>query len=372
MKTALVHDWLTGMRGGEKALELLAELLPDSDLYTLIHVPGSVSEIVEGRRLVTSWLNRLPGVGRYYRWLLPLMPHAAGRMKLEGYDLVVAVSHCVAHGVEVCGGRFVTWCLTPMRYIWDTAEAYFPGRRRRDPRYAVLKRLAPLFRGWDRRAAARVDEYLAISRVVAGRVQRCYGRDAEVVYPPVETGFYRPTGEAREEFYLWAGALAPYKRFDLTLTAFARNRRRLVVIGEGQDLGWARRRAPENVTFLGRTDDETLRSHYSRARALVFPGEEDFGIVPVEAQACGTPVIAYGGGGVSETVVPLGASGAAPTGVFFDEQTPEALLDAVARFEAADDFDRDAIRANALRFSRERCIAALRPHLHDVDGERPA
>ena len=366
MRTALVHDWLTGMRGGEKVLELLCEILPGSDLYTLIHTPGSVSEVIENRRVVSSWLNRLPGVANYYRYLLPLMPMAAHSLKLRGYDLVVAVSHCVAHGVDVPGDtRFVCYCLTPMRYIWDTLGAYFPGRRRRDTRYRVLRRLSSAFRRWDRAAAERVTEYISISDTIRERVRNCYGVDSPVIFPPVDTGFYNRVGAERTRAYLWVGALAPYKRIDIALEAFAELGSKFVVIGEGQDYSWARKNAPANVTFLGQQPDEVLREYYSKCRALIFPGNEDFGIVPCEAQACGCPVIAYGSGGVLDTVVPLDAdSRQSPTGVFFSEQSPGSLADAVRRFESAiDRFDAEAIRKQALKFRRERCRRELSEYL---------
>lgn len=366
VRCALVHDWLTGLRGGEKVLDVLCELLPESDLYTLVHTPGSVTSRIEGRRIVTSWLNRLPAVHRGYRYFLPLMPLAARGLKLRGYDLVVAVSHCVAHGVALDDGtRFVCYCLTPMRYAWDMLDAYFPGGRRLDPRYWALRLLGGPLRAWDRCAARRVGEYIAVSRHVKERIARHYGRDSVVIYPPVDTDYYHPLDRAPGDFYLWVGTIAPYKRVDLALNAFAGLDRRLIVIGEGQDLARARRMAPPNVRFLGAQPDEVLREHYTTCRALVFPGEEDFGIVPVEAQACGRPVIAYGRGGARETVVDLAAAPSRPpTGVLFPEPTAESLIEAVRRFELHEqDFDPAAIRAHALQFSRDRCKAALRNHL---------
>jgi glycosyltransferase involved in cell wall biosynthesis len=366
VRSALVHDWLTGLRGGEKVLDVLCELLPESDVYTLVYVPGSATSRIERRRIVTSWLNRLPGVRRWYRYLLPVMPLGARGLKLRGYDLVVAVSHCVAHGAGVAAGtRFVCYCLTPMRYAWDMLGSYFPGGRRLDPRYWALRLLGGALRAWDRRAARRVGEYIAVSRHVKERIERRYGRDSAVVYPPADTDYYHPLDRPPGDFYLWVGTLAPYKRVDLALEAFAGLDRRLIVIGEGQDLARARRRASQNVCFLGRQPDEVLREHYATCRALVFPGEEDFGIVPVEAQACGRPVIAYGRGGARETVVDLAAAPSrAPTGVLFSEPTPESLLEAVHRFELHEQaFAPTAIRAHALGFSRDRCKAALRGHL---------
>jgi glycosyltransferase involved in cell wall biosynthesis len=364
MRTALVHDWLTGYRGGEKVLELLCDLLPDSDLYTVIHVPGSTSPRIEDRRIVSSWLSRLPGVRKYYRWLLPLMPSAAASLRLEGYDLVFAVSHSVAHGVAVAPGtRFIVYCNTPMRYAWRTADNYFPNGRRWDPRYWALRAIQPRLREWDRRAASRATEYISNSRNVARRVFECYGRKSEVIYPPVDTEYYRPMDLPRRDFYLWVGALAPYKRIDLAVDAFAELGRPLVVIGEGQDLRRARAKTPPNVQFLGRQPDEVLRRHYATCRALVFPGEEDFGIVPLEAQACGAPVIAFGRGGALETVIDAEGAGEENTGmgILFPEPTVRSLVDAVRRFERLGGrFDPVVIRRNALRFSRRHCTDALR------------
>lgn len=367
MKTALVHDWLTAMRGGEKVLEVLCELLPSSDLYTMVYVPGRTTSRIEDRRIVPSWLNRLPGVGRYYRYLLPLMPAAASGISIRGYDLVVAISHCVAHGVKVApGSRFVCYCNTPMRYAWDTANSYSVGRWGGDPRYWALRRLRRHLQAWDRRASTRVDEYISNSQNVRRRVLRCYGKDSAVIYPPVDTDFYHPAKVSVGDFYLWVGALAPYKRIDLALEAFRRLGRKLVVIGEGQDLAWARRTAPGNVELLGRQPDEVLRRYYRTCRALVFPSEEDFGIVPLEVQACGRPVIAYGKGGGLETVVGLDTAGTTgrPTGVFFDQPTAQSLVEAVLLFESHEHaFDPDVIRVQALRFSRTRCRQDLERYL---------
>ena len=367
MRCALVHDWLTGMRGGEKVLEVLCEIFPDADLYTMVHVPGSVMPAIENRRIFTSCLNGLPGVGRYYRTLLPVMPWAAGRMRLEGYDLVVAVSHCVAHGVRVAEGtRFVCYCLTPMRYAWDMLDAYRPRGWRASLQYRLLRRLQPRLQEWNRQASRRVTEYVSDCENVRERVRRCFDRESAVIYPPVDTDYFHPMDGTPGDFYLWTGALAPYKRLDVVLDAFRTLDRGLVVIGDGQDLEWARRTAPPNVKFLGRQPDDVLRQHYAACKALIFPGEEDFGIVPLEVQACGRPVIAYGRGGVLETVVDLAE--AAPqtgaTGVFFHEQPSAALVAAVRRFERSEAaFHADALRANALRFSRERCRAAFSDYL---------
>ena len=366
MRLALVHDWLTGMRGGEKVLEVLCELMPSADLYTLVHVPGSVSPIIEQRRVIASPLNKLPGVGRYYRYLLPWMPWAAGCLNLEGYDLAVVLSHCVAHGVRVSPQtRLVRYCFTPMRYAWNP-ESYFPRGPWRDPRYWGLRLLQGRLREWDRRASRGIEEYIATGRNVAERIRSCYGRDSVVIHCPVDSDYYRPLDAAPESFYLWVGALAPYKRIDMAMDAFRELGRELIVIGAGQELAKARRTAPPNVRFLGWQPDDVLRRHYASCQALIFPGEEDFGIVPLEAQACGRPVIAYGKGGARETVVDIEAEdpGAGPTGVLFEDCTAAGLVAAIRRFEKVErEFNPETIRRNALRFSRQTCKAALKKYL---------
>jgi len=365
MKCALVHDWLTGMRGGEKVLEVLCEIFPEADLHTIIHVPGSVTPAIENRRIVTSVLSRMPGVKRYYRYLLPLMPAAAQRMKLRGYDLVIATSHCVAHGVDVDdNARFVCYCFTPMRYAWEPLSSYYPRGPGLSPSYWLLRALRKSLRRWDRRASEHVTEYIADCRNIQQRIKACYGRESAIIHPPVDTDFYHPLDVPREDFYLWAGALAPYKRIDLAVDAFSKVDRKLVVIGDGQDTSWARRAAPANVQFLGRQPDEVLREHYARCRALIFPGEEDFGIVPLEAQACGCPVIAYGRGGATETVKDMDTFANTPTGVYFQQPEGDSLVEAILMFEDnRHAFRPEALRAHALSFSRARCRAALKEFL---------
>jgi glycosyltransferase involved in cell wall biosynthesis len=348
-RVVLVHDWLTGMRGGEKVLEVFCRRWPRARLYTLLHRPGSTSPPIEALRPRTSYLQWFPGVERYYRYLLPLMPHAIG-WHLGDCDVVVSSSHCVAKGVRVPAGvPHFCYCHTPMRYAWHMRDAYFHG-----PRRWLAERVLSRLRAWDRHSAAGVTHFIANSRVVQKRIRECYGRDSIVIHPPVDTDFYCPAPVAREGYYLILSAFAPYKRLDLALTACQRLGRRLVVIGTGQDEKKLRRLAGAQVQFLGWQRDEVLRDHLRRCKALLFPGEEDFGIVPVEAQACGTPVIAFGQGGATETVERLGAS-TAPTGVWFDEQTAECLSTAIETFERhQDEFDPLQLRQHALRFGVRR------------------
>jgi glycosyltransferase involved in cell wall biosynthesis len=368
-RVVLVHDWLTGMRGGEKCLEALCRRWPHARLLTLLHRPGSVSPAIEALGPEASLLGRLPGVERYYRYLLPLMPAALSLLRPPPCDLVVSFSHCVAKSARPPRGvPHVCYCFTPMRYAWHMQEAYF-GRRGLKAR--LVDALLGLLRAWDRRTATRVTHFIAISRTVQARIAECYGRDSTVIYPPVDTDFYTPAPAPREGYYLAVSAFAPYKRFDLAIEACNRLQRPLVVIGSGQDAARLRALAGPTVTFLGWQPDEAVRDHLRRCRALLFPAEEDFGIVPVEAMACGAPVVAFGRGGATETVVPPGGR-AAPTGVWFAEQTVECLAEALLSFEArAGDFDPAAARRQARRFHAPRFEGELFDFLDGV-LRRPA
>jgi glycosyltransferase involved in cell wall biosynthesis len=366
---ALVHDWLTGMRGGEKCLEPAARRWPTARLCTLLHKRGSVSPAIERLRITPSVLNRLPGWPRYYRYLLPLMP-AAARWKIPAdTDLVLSFSHCVAKAARPpAGAPHVCYCFTPMRYAWHMRESYFRGGLKAKALDVVLKRL----REWDRRTASRVTHFVAISNTIRDRIRECYARDSVVIHPPADTNFYTPAALPREDFYLVVSALAPYKRFDLAIRACERLGRRLVVIGSGQEERKLRATAGANTTFLGWQPDEVIRDHYRRCRAVLFPAEEDFGIVPVEAQACGAAVIAFGKGGATETIRGLG-DGPNPTGVFFTEQTADAVVDALERFEREQAaFDPAVARQNAEPFSLARYERELFGYVEQVlAGERP-
>jgi glycosyltransferase involved in cell wall biosynthesis len=355
MRVALVHDWLTGRRGGERVLEQLAVMHPDADCYTLVHVPGSTFDAIERLRIHTSALSRIPGVERHYRKLLPLMPAAIERFRLEGYDLVVSTSHAVAKGVRVARGTpHVCYCFTPMRYVWDQADAYLGRGLRR----AAAAPMAAWLRRWDARSSTpeRVTRFIAISHGVADRIRRNYGRQADVLYPGVATERIAPASGPPEDFYLLVGGFVPYKREDLALEAFRRLGLPLLVVGDGPTRAALEAAAPSNARFAGRVSDAELESLFRRCRALVYPQDEDFGIIAVEAQAAGRPVVAYARGGATETVVPLDdAAGRAPTGAWFDLQTPEALADAVETLERRyAEFDSFAIRRHAEGFSNER------------------
>jgi len=371
IRPVLVHDWLTGMRGGEKCLEPACVRWPDAPLFTLIHKPGSVSSEIEALSPKGSKLNRLPGVSRYYRYLLPVMP-AAARWAIPDCDVVLSFSHCVAKAARPPEGvPHICYCFTPMRYAWHMRESYFKrgglGRIKSAAADVILSRI----REWDRRTADRVTHFVAISRAIQARIAECYGRDSVVIYPPVETDFYTPAAVKREDYYLVVSALAPYKRFDLAIAACEKLGRKLVVIGSGQDAARLRSQAGPNVSFLGWQSDEVIRDHLRRCKALLYPGEEDFGIVPLEAQACGAPVIAYGRGGALETVQPLGES-KSPTGVLFEEQSVNAVANAMEQFEKhIIAFDPRAARRNALPFARSRYEAELFGYIEEVVSGKP-
>jgi glycosyltransferase involved in cell wall biosynthesis len=358
-RVVLVHDWLTGMRGGEKCLERLCRRWPTAPLCTLFHVPGSVSPTIENRRIITSHLQRLPNRERYYRYLLPLLPLAA-RWPLPACDLVLSLSHCVAKAaMPPPGVPHVCYCFTPMRYAWHMRDAYF-GRLPRPAAWLAAQVLARL-RAWDRATADRVTHFIAISRTIQDRIRECYGRDSVVIYPPVDTDFYHPAPVPREDYYLVVSAFAPYKRIDLAVAACRSLGRKLVVIGTGQDERRLRSLAGPETTFLGWQSDAAIRDHFRRCRALLFPGEEDFGIVPVEAQACGAPVIAFGRGGAAETVVD------GETGMLFADQTAAGLAAAIAGFERRrGEFDPTAARRQAERFHPSRFDAEIGQYIATI------
>ncbi|NOZ19659.1 MAG: glycosyltransferase family 4 protein [Planctomycetes bacterium] len=346
VRCALVHDWLTGMRGGEKCLEVFCELLPQADLFTLLHLAGRMSEPIEAMNIHTSFVQKLPFVESKYRHYLPIFPRAIERFDFSGYDLIFSSSHCVAKGARPRPGALhICYCYSPMRYVWDMFDAYFGEHRTGRIKRAIIGTFAARLRDWDRRTCDRVDRFIAISEHVRKRIQRNYERDADVIHPPVDCSFFRSVGEP-EEYYLVASAFAPYKRIDLAIETFNGLGRPLKVIGSGPDERRLRAMAGPNIEFLGAVSDEELRAAYSKCRAFIFPPEEDFGIMPIEAMACGRPVIAYGVGGALETVTE-------ETGLFFPEQTVAALRKAIEEFEQRElEFKPELARAQAMTFNR--------------------
>ncbi len=353
-RVALAHDWLTGMRGGERVLEAICELFPDAARFALLHVRGSVSPTIEARPIRTSFIQHIPGSHRHYRPLLPLFPAAVEQFDLDDFDLIISTSHCVAKSVVAPGrARHLCYCFTPMRYAWDQFPAYFGPERVGAGASRWLRRGLGAIARWDASTAHRVDRYVAISQYVAGRIGRYYNRRASIVYPPVDTTFFHPGPVRPRHGCLIVSALVPYKRVDLAIRACTQAGVPLRVVGGGPDLARLRRIAGPQVEFLGALTDEEVRQEYRRAAAVLLPGAEDFGIAPVEAQACGCPVVALAEGGACETVVD------GETGVLVPESTPAAFADTVARAQHRP-FDGAAIRRQALRFSRERFDAALR------------
>jgi glycosyltransferase involved in cell wall biosynthesis len=354
-RVALVHDWLTGMRGGEKVLEALCELYPTADILTLIHVRGTVTPRIEEHRIHASWLSSLPGIHRYYRACLPLFPSAIESLDTDRYDLLISTSHCAAKSIIAPQRRHLCYCLTPMRYAWDQFEAYFGRERVGWAANAVLRPVMAHLARWDRATAVRPNRYVAISQYVARRIGRYYNREASVVYPPVNTAFYTPDGVQPDRDFLIVSALVPYKRLDIAIQAAARVHARLRIAGTGPEESRLRALAKDtgaDVSFLGRPSDEELRTLYRTASALIFPGEEDFGIVPVEAQACGRPVVALARGGALETVVD------GVTGMLVDDPSVEAFADAMNAAQSRA-FDSAAIRSHAERFSRDRFLQEI-------------
>lgn len=355
MKIALVHDWLTGMRGGEKCLEVFCELFPDADLYTLVYDPDSVSPAIRRMNVKTSWINRLPGAQKRFRYLLPFFPQAMESFELGDYDLILSSSHCVAKGIFPHRALHIAYVYTPMRYIWDMGDAYLVGGTSLIAR-AGLALSRPYLRRWDLRSTGRVDQLIAISNNVAAKIERIYGRTAKVIYPPVDFAKFH-LADMPQPYYLIVSALVPYKRIDLAVDAFNALKLPLKVAGDGPLRRYLQRRAKSNIEFLGWVDDMKLAELYSQCQALIFPGEEDFGIAPLEAQASGRPVIAFNKGGLRETVIGLDGSSPErqPTGLFFSDQQTESLMDAIELYQNhRGEFHPERIRRHAANFSRER------------------
>jgi glycosyltransferase involved in cell wall biosynthesis len=332
------------MRGGEAVLEGILEIVPHAEIFTLFHFHGSVSAAIESHPIHTTTLQRLASRVSDYRTLLPLYPRAVRQWDLSGFDLVISSSHAVAKGVDARGKPHLCYCHTPMRYVWDRFDDYFP----RGAKRMIMRPLAASLRRWDVASSAGVTQFVANSHFVADRIRRFYGRDAEVIHPFVDEAFLScPLPVARGDTHLIVSALVPYKRIELAVDAIESTGRRLVVIGSGPLLPELSRRAGPNVTFLGNVSRDVVIERLAAARSLILPGVEDFGITPLEAMAAGTPVVALGEGGVRDTVVP------GVTGIFFDAPAVNSVGRALDEAESRA-WDRAAIRAHAATFSRER------------------
>lgn len=348
-RIAVVHEWLTSYVGSEKVLEQILRIYPSADLFTVVDfLPAAERSLLGGRTPKTSFIQSLPRARTGFRNYLPLMPLAVEQFDLRGYDLVISSSHAVAKGVLTGPGQLhICYCHSPIRYAWDLQHEYLREAGMASGIRSVFARIVLHYlRLWDSRTANGVDEFVANSRFIAHRIRKVYGRDSTVIHPPVDTAYFTP-GFRKDSFYLAASRFVPYKRMDIIIKAFRRlPDRQLIVIGDGPEFDKCARLAPSNVTLLGYQSGPVLRSYMQRAQAFLFAAEEDFGIAPVEAQACGTPVICFGRGGVLDSVVED------VSGIFFPEQSEESLAEAVQAFEAGD-FNGTAIRDNAERFSPE-------------------
>jgi glycosyltransferase involved in cell wall biosynthesis len=364
IKVAIVHDWLTGMRGGEKVLEAICELYPGAAIYTLVQVPGAVSRQIETHPVTRSFVQWLPAARTRYREYLPLFPSAVEMFDLDGYDLVISSSHCAAKSViRPPSATHVCYCHSPMRYAWDQFDAYFGPDQVGAWRSRLLRPVMAGLARWDAATAPRVDRFLANSQYVAGRIRRYYNRGSTVVYPPVDTTFYRPPAllghHQPDSSFLIVSALVPYKRLDVAIEACRLVGAPLKIVGRGPEEARLRHLAGPDVEFLGWRSDDEIRDLYGRARAVLLPGTEDFGMVPVEAQACGAPVVAHGAGGACETVID------GSTGVLVADDSAAAFADGLSRVRHLK-LDPVAIRANAERFSRSRFLADFRSAVDDA------
>jgi glycosyltransferase involved in cell wall biosynthesis len=373
---AVAYDWLQAWRGGETVLAAILRLYPAADLFAVVDfLPDALRPRIGGKRARTSFVQNVPGARRYFRFLLPLFPRAIESLDVSRYDIVISISHAVAKGVRTRKDQLhICYCNTPMRYAWDLRDQYLAaGGLGRGWKGKLVHRMLDRLREWDRRTSDRVTHFIANSQCVRERIARCYERDADVIYPPVDTEFYTPSpGAPRGDYYFAASHWVPYKRLDVIVEAFARlPDRKLVVAGTGPQTAAAMAAAPGNVQFEGEVTRERMRELMRGARAFVFAAVEDFGIVPVEAQACGTPVVAFGRGGARETV--RAETESQPTGVFFAEQAPAALANAVKRFEAAR-FDPADCRAQAERFDARHFDRAITSYVSERWGafRRPA
>ncbi len=346
MKVAIIHDWLVSQRGGENVLDAICELFPQAELFTLVHKQGSVSKHIENRKIHTSFLQKIPSAELRYRHMLPLMPLAIEQFDMNPFDLIISSSHCVAKGVKKRKDAFhISYIHAPMRYMWDRFDEYFGQDKYSLPVTLAAHLVRPYLQKWDQKSATRVDHFIANSNFIREKIKKYYNRDADVIYPFCEASRFQIPRNPKEE-YLIVTALVPYKRVDLAIEAFNQMNRKLTIIGDGPDLERLRKMANQNITFLPPQRNEDLAQAYSQCKALIFPGIEDFGIVPCEAMSAGSPVIALGEGGALETVTEK-------TGIFFKEKTSASLVDAITQFEKSNIKESDC-RERGKYFSRNK------------------
>ncbi len=347
MKTALVCDWLTGMRGGERCLDAACQLFPEADIFTLVHIPGSVSKNIESHKINTSYIQKLPF--KNFRVFLPLFPNAIRQFDFNRYDLILSFSHCVAKGVKVPEKvTHICYCHTPMRYAWHMRDEYL---RNCGPLKKFLAQIIlDYLKNRDKKTSFSVSHFIANSRNVQNRIKQAYNRDSTVIYPPVDCSRFTASNQ-NNGYYLIVSALVPYKRIDIAVRTFNTIDKKLLIVGNGPELTNLKRIAKNNITFIESASDGDIVTFMKDCRVLIFPGEEDFGIVPLEAQACGKPVIALGKGGALETVISIDQSPENATGIFFYEQEPEALRQAILFLEKHEDkINPETCRKNAMKF----------------------
>jgi glycosyltransferase involved in cell wall biosynthesis len=355
-KTAIIHDWLNGMRGGEKVLEVMLEVFPEADIYTLFLEEKNISEEIRAHKILASPLNKYSFIRNHYKQFLPLFPSTIEAFDLTGYDLAISSSHCVAKGI-IPGPEalHVSYIHSPMRYIWDQYYSYFG--KTKGIKKSFIQRQVSKLRVWDAAASARVDHFIANSNFVKQRIWKYYRREAFVIHPPVDTDFYQPTDHPKRDYFLTVSALVPYKKIDLLIEAFNGCGDTLIIVGKGSEEKKLKKIAGKNITFKKDLSAEELRELYRHAAAFVFAGIEDFGIAFVEAQACGTPVLAYKKGGVLDIVDE-------DTGFLFEQQTAAHIIDAVAKLKKMD-FKPSIIRENSIKFSRENFKKNFEDYMND-------
>ena len=345
MKVAIVHDWLTGMRGGEKVVECICELFPEADLFTLVYVKENISQTINSHKIVPSFIDSLPFGRKHYKLYLPFFPLAIESFDLSDYDLILSSSTCVAKGVITNStSKHICYCNTPMRYAWEFRNLYTRSLRPRWLLAPVFSLVLSYLRMWDVATALRPDHFIANSQNIARRIKSHYGLSSSVVFPPVDSSFFFPSEQEPHDYWFVLSAMVPYKKLEIAIEAFNESGRKLKIAGDGSERKKLEKMAASNIEFLGRVNDDEVLSLLQNARGLIFPGEEDFGITPLEANACGRPVVAYKAGGVIETQTEFTAS-------FFDEQTAESLNSAV-EIANSREFDSLAIRKHAEGFAR--------------------
>lgn len=365
MRVAIVHDWLLGIRGGERVLEIFCKLFPDAEIFTLFYDKDILTPAIRNRPIHASFLQEWPFIKEKYRNYLPFFPLAVESFDLKGFDLVISSSHCVAKGARKAkGAHHLCYCYTPMRYAWVFFEQYFGD-------YPFIKKqfvrlVVEYLKKWDLSSLPRVDDFAAISKTVKNRIKDIYGRDSAVIYPPVNVEkFVINPSNKQKDYYVCVCALVPYKRVDVIIEAFnILKDKKIIIVGDGNLRGeLKRRRISENIKFIERISDEELKSIYQNAKAFVYAAEEDFGIAPLEAQAAGVPVICYEKGGLGETILPT-------TGIFFSEQSAESLISAINEFEKREgEFDPVNCRRNAERFSEDKFVDNIKNFMKEKTGK---